>query len=101
MMRFIDSMRQRPALRVLGMLGWQCYAIYFVLGFNWRWDGFDLGVFAVVATLVALCLWREGSDFYQHFIIRPREEAWTREINARRARRAAAQNYLRQNRHER
>lgn len=100
-MRFIDSLRQRPALRVAGILGWQCYTVYFVLGFNWRWDGFDQVVLAVVAPLLALCLWREGNAVYQHFIIRPREEAWTREINARRARRAAAQNYLRQHHHER
>ena len=74
--------------------------LYYVLGFHWRWDGFDQVVFAVVAPLLALCLWHEGSALHHHFMIRPQEEAWNREVNARRARRAAAQNYIRQT-HER
>lgn len=74
------------------------YSAYGVIGFTWKWDTFDQGLLAFTLLNLGPCLWRDARALHQNCVVRPREIAWAVECHGRRARRAAAQAYLRENR---
>lgn len=69
-----------------------------IIGFTWRWDAFDQGILAFTILTVGPCVWADVRALHQNCVVRPREIGWAVERHARRARRAAAQAYLRKNR---
>jgi hypothetical protein len=87
-------------VRVVGLFCLEAFGFYYQLGMRWKWDSFDLWVLAVVLVALVPCVWRDSRRLHEAFVVAPRERGWARERAARRARRAAAQDYLRHH-HER
>lgn len=93
-MSILDS----ALLRVVGVFSVEMVIFYWRLGLTWSWDRFDLAILAAAGVAAIPCLWRDVRNLHTALVIAPQERRWSRERAARRARRAAAQDYLRNRR---